>query len=452
MSKRKGPAEPARAQVVPAFPPRAADATPVVFYFQIHQPYRLRNVSLFDIGRGQSWFDDDENERIARRVSERCYVPVTDILTRACERLGGQFRCSFSISGTALSQMERWAPEALEAFRRLMATGCAEVLCETSHHSLVSLDEGPEFERQIEAHAARIEEVFGERPTTFRNTELVISEAIAKRVEALGFEVLLGEGADHLLDWRSPRYVYRPRGVERLRLLLRDYVLSDDIAFRYSNREWDEWPLTSERFAEKLAQGRDGEHFIGLFMDYETFGEHQWEETGILDFLAELPERVLAHPRLCFATPREVARRHEPVAELDVPLPVSWADAERDLTAWLGNPMQTAAHDALLALGPAVLERGDPALVLDWRRLTTSDHFYYMCTKWFSDGDVHKYFSPYASPHDAFVSFMNVLEDLEQRLAEPPARGSRSKRKRKHESGGKQRRRAPPTSDRSHPT
>jgi alpha-amylase len=393
--------------------------TSVVLYFQVHQPFRLRHFTFFDIGAGGGWFDDAENERIVRRVAERCYRPTNAILLEQVERFEGRFRCAFSVSGTALDQMERWAPEALESFVKLARTGCVEFLAETSHHSLASLADAAEFDAQARAQMRRVEALFGRRPTAFRNTELVVSEPIARRVEELGFEVLLAEGADHLLGWRSPRHVYRPEGCERLKLLLRDYVLSDDVAFRFSNRDWPEWPLSAERFAAKLAAAEARERYVGLFMDFETFGEHQWEETGILAFLRELPAAVLAHPNLGFGTPTEVARELDPVARLSIPRPVSWADAERDLTAWLGNPMQAAAHEGLYALAAAVREQGDARLLEDWRRLSTSDHFYYMCTKWFSDGDVHKYFSPYATPHDAFISFMNVLDDLERRVRAP---------------------------------
>lgn len=425
---RRAPEAPAAAAAPP--PPRAAITRDVTFYFQVHQPFRLRHFTYFDIGSGASWFDDAENERILRRVAERCYLPTNTLLLRHCREFGPLFRCAFSVSGTVLEQLERWAPEALDSFVALARTGQIEFLCETSHHSLASQADPAEFVRQIQAQAARVEDLFGRRPTTFRNTELVISREVARTVEDLGFETLLGEGADHLLGWRSPHFVYAVEGAPRLKLLLRDYVLSDDIAFRFSNRQWPEWPLSPERFAAKLAAGRPEERFVGLFMDYETFGEHQGPQTGILDFLAALPRAVLADPRLSFATPGDVAARNRPVGALELPRPVSWADAERDLTAWLGNPMQAAAHEALYALGARLADRapGD-ALLAQWRKLTTSDHVYYMCTKFFSDGDVHKYFSPFPSPHDAFISFMNVLDDLERRLdrsesAAPPPRAA----------------------------
>jgi alpha-amylase len=421
---RRAPSGPAPA----ALPPRAPRTRDVVFYFQVHQPFRLRHFTYFDIGSGASWFDDAENERILRRVAERCYLPMNALLLRHCKEFGALFRCAFSLSGTVLEQLERWAPEALDSFVRLAATGQVEFLCETSHHSLSSQADLTEFARQVESQATKVGALFGRRPTTVRNTERVISRDIARAVEDLGFTALLGEGADHLLGWRSPRHVYRVAGTQRLKLLLRDYVLSDDIAFRFSNREWPEWPLSPERFAAKLAAGRPEERFVGLFMDYETFGEHQGPQTGILEFMRALPRATLANPQLAFATPSEVAARNEPVGELELPRPVSWADAERDLTAWLGNPMQAAAHEALYALGARLADRaGSDALAAEWRKLTTSDHVYYMCTKFFSDGDVHKYFSPYASPHDAFISFMNVLDGLERRLDTPaPAAAPRA--------------------------
>ncbi len=391
----------------------------VVFYFQVHQPWRLRHYTFFDIGSGREWFDDAENARIVRRVAEKCYLPMNRQMLSAIERLAGRFRISYSISGAALDQFERWVPEVIESFQKLAATGCVEFLGETSHHSLAALASIEEFDRQVLDQAARIERLFGKRPTTFRNTELVITNEVARRAEELGFTAILGEGADQLLGWRSPHRVYRPEGCERIKLLLRSYRYSDDIAFRFSNKSWPEYPLPAERFARWLAGLGEKERFVGLFMDYETFGEHQWEETGIFRFMRELPDACLSTGALDFRTPAELAATLDPVARLDIPRPISWADAERDLTAWLGNPMQKAAHEALYGLLPEVQKlaaAGVEAPYQKWRRLSTSDHVYYMCTKWFSDGDVHKYFSPYATPHDAFISFMNVFDDLSREV------------------------------------
>lgn len=400
--------------------------TSVVLYFQVHQPWRLRRLGWLDAGRGRRVFDEALNRRILRKVAERCYLPATRLLERLVAGGRGDFRCAFSLSGTALDQLQRWAPEALEAFRRLAATGAVELLAETSHHSLAFLEDRAEFEAQVQSHAARIERLCGRRPTTFRNTELIISREVAAMAAGMGFTGLLGEGAERLLGARPATTPYGVRGARGLRLLLRSYRLSDDIAFRFADRGWSQWPLTARTFAGWLAQAGAAaaaaggpEPVVGLFMDYETLGEHQDAATGILAFLEALPAEVARHPRLAFRTPSEVVARSAGAPRLALGAPISWADAERDLSAWLGNDMQRAAHEALYALLPAVRATGDGRLLEHWRRLSTSDHVYYMCTKHFEDGDVHRYFSPYGSPHEAYVTFMNVIDDLAQRVGAP---------------------------------
>ena len=392
--------------------------TAVVFYFQVHQPFRLRRFTAADVGGRAEWFDDIENARILRRVAEKCYLPMTALLARLVAKHAGEFRCAFSISGTALDQMQKWSPECIESFQALARTGCVEFLAETSHHSLAALFDPAEFDIQVENQAARVEKLFGHRPTTFRNTELVIDNKIARRAEDLGFTAILGEGADRLLGWRSPRLVYRPEGCERIKLLLRSYSLADDIAFRFSNRGWSEWPVTAQKWAGWLHQAPEANGVVNLFMDFETFGEHQWADSGIFEFMEQMPTAVLADSRFKFRTPAQIAADVEAIGPLDIPKPVSWADTERDLTAWLGNHMQRTAGEALYRHAAMVREIGKkkPKLLESWRRLTTSDHLYYMCTKWFADGDVHKYFSPYQNPHEAFVVFMNVLDDFELRM------------------------------------
>jgi len=398
--------------------------TSIVFYFQLHQPYRLRRFGRSDVGRGKPYFDDGENERIVRRVAHRCYLPMNALLEQAIERTGGRFRCAFSLSGTVLMQLEEWAPEVLESFARLARTGSVEFLGETLCHSLSGLADREEFEWQVRAQERRIERLCGVAPRAFRNTELVIEAGLARCIEGLGFDVLLGEGTELLLGERSPHRVYRPAGCGSLRLLLRDYRFSDDIAFRFSNPEWPDYPLMADRYAGWLHRLREpgGERpdFVGLFMDYETFGEHQGAHTGVLGFMEHLPGFVLEDPHFDFATPSEAAARYGArTQDLAIPRPFSWADEERDLSAWLGNPMQEAAHEKLYALAPGVRAaavRGHPELAEDWRKLTTSDHVYYMSTKRESDRDVHDYFSPYESPHQAFVVFMNVLDDLTLRV------------------------------------
>jgi alpha-amylase len=404
--------------------------TAVVFYFQVHQPNRLNRFRFDDVGNGREYFDDGLNRLIVERVAERCYLPMNAVIAEAIADTGGRFRCSFAITGTLLTQLERWAPAALDSFVALSRTGAVEFVCETGYHSLASVGDHHEFTAQVEEQRKRLKELFGLAPTSFRNTELILDNAIAKRVEDMGFACQLGEGVDRLLEWRSPRRVYRAKGCKRLKLLLRDYLFSDDIAFRFSNRQWPEYPLMADRYAEWLHRAAPEDTFVGLFMDYETFGEHQNVDTGILDFMKHLPRHVLADERFEFRTPAEVAAANEPVAELDIPLTLSWADKERDLTAWLENDMQKEAHARLYALLPKAREAADaghPEILATWRKLSTSDHVYYMSTKWHSDGDVHEYFTPYDSPHDSFILFMHVLDDLavriEAALAAPRAGG-----------------------------
>ena len=384
----------------------------ICLYFQVHQPTRLRQYRFFDIGKDSHYYDDFANRTILRRVAQRCYIPMNNLLLDLIREHKGEFKVAFSITGSALEQFDRYAPEVIESFRQLAQTGCVEFLGETYYHSLASLANFGEFRHQVEKHSAAIERYFGVKPTAFRNTELIYSDSIGRDVYDLGFKVMLSEGAKHVLGWKSPDYVYTDSQQKHLRLLLRNYSLSDDIAFRFSDRGWKDWPLTGEKYLSWL-KAADGE-IINLFMDYETFGEHQWEVTGIFDFMEALPGMVLKNKDFSFATPTEVAEHCSPMARLDIPRFISWADAERDLSAWRGNDLQDDALGAVAALEKNVKRTGDEGLIRTWRRLTTSDHFYYMCTKFFSDGDVHKYFSPYDSPYDAYIFYMNVLADLEQ--------------------------------------
>lgn len=397
----------------------------ICFYFQVHQPYRLRHYTFFDIG-ANSWYEDENaNCGILLKVARKCYLPMNALLLKLIRRHEGQFKVSFSISGTALDQFETYAPEVIQSYRELVATGCVELLSETYNHSLSFLYSPDEFREQVRLHDDRIEELFGVRPTSFRNTELIYNNALAHAVEEMGYKAILAEGADHVLGWRSPNFVYKPSGCESLRLLLKNYRLSDDIAFRFSNHDWPEFPLTAEKFASwAQAAGAAGD-IINLFMDYETFGEHQWESTGIFQFMEALPGVLLSLPGFSFVTPTEAAAMFQPVASLDVHNFMSWADAERDLTAWLGNDMQQDAITAVYRLEEKVKASRNEDLLRTWRRLQTSDHFYYMCTKWFADGDVHSYFNPYGTPYDAYINYMNVLADFSLTLDAPlPAAGT----------------------------
>ena len=385
----------------------------VVFYFQVHQPYRLRKLRPYDKLRRMDYWDTPLNKLVAERVAERCYVPMNKLLLDAIERTDGQFRCSFSLSGTVIRQLREWVPEALDTFVALAESGNVEFLCETNAHSLAAVGDLDEFASQVEIQRQTVTDLFG-APTTFRNTELIMDNEICKKVEELGFDCMLGEGADRLLGWRSPQVPYRPMGCERLKLLLRSYSLSDDIAFRFSNQEWPSYPLFADTYADWLHDVPPPAQFIGLFMDYETFGEHQNEQTGILDFMRHLPELVLEDQSFRFRTPAQVCSEREAIHDLDIDVPVSWADEERNLSAWLGNPMQKVVHDQLYAMREDVLlaSKSQPELLAHWRDLTTSDHIYYIATKHHSDAEVHDYFSPYDHPHAAFVTVMTVIDDL----------------------------------------
>ena len=391
----------------------------VCFYFQVHQPERLRKYSVFDIGKNHHYFDEEKNRQVCQKVAKKCYLPMNALLLKLIDRHKGKFKVAFSISGVALDQFERYSPEVLESFKALARTGCVEFLAETYHHSLSFMYDKREFDEQVAAHTKRIQELFGQTPKVFRNTELIFNNELAYHLQEKGFLAVLAEGADHVLGWRSPNFLYTTVTAPRIKLLLKNYRLSDDVAFRFSNKGWEEHPLTVEKYVQWINAVNGNGNTVNLFMDYETFGEHQWEDTGIFNFMDHLPGAILRHPDNNFKTPSEVAKAYQPVGVLDVHSFVSWADIERDLSAWLGNKMQHAAISELYAMRDAILASGDQKAIDDWRKLTTSDHFYYMCTKWFSDGDVHKYFNPYDTPYDGYIAFMNVLNDLALRVNQP---------------------------------
>ena len=387
----------------------------VVFYFQVHQPFRLRRYTVFD--STPSYFDDRCNEDICRKVAGKCYLPTNRLVLDLIQRHEGRFRVSYCLTGTVIEQFRQWAPEVMASFRALADTGCVEFIAETYHHSLAFLYNREEFAAQTKMHKRLMQELFGQTPRIFRNTELTYNNDVARVVEEMGFDAILTEGADHVLGYRSPNFIYNPPNCANLRMLTKNYRLSDDVAFRFGNREWSEWPLTADKFADWVDQINGNGYVCNLFMDYETFGEHQWADTGIFQFLDALPGKVLAGGRNDFLTVSEAVDRYPPVGEVDVPHMISWADTERDLSAWLGNSMQANALHDLYALAPMVLASGDEVVIDDWRKLQTSDHFYYMCTKWFADGDVHKYFNPYESPYDAYINYMNILDNVRARVS-----------------------------------
>ena len=384
----------------------------ICLYFQVHQPNRLRLYRFFDIGKDSHYYDDFANRTILRRVAQKCYLPMNALLLELIEANKGAFKVAFSISGSVLEQFDRYAPEVIESFRKLAQTGNVEFLSETYYHSLASLASPIEFKNQVLKHKAAIEHYFGVTPKAFRNTELIYSDAIGEMVYDMGFKTMLTEGAKHVLGWKSPNFVYTCAQAPSLKLLLKNSGLSDDIAFRFSDRGWSDWPLTGEKYLGWLKASAQNEDIVNLFMDYETFGEHQKAASGIFDFMRYLPETVLADGEFEFVTPTQAAKKHRPVGDLDVMDPISWADEERDVTAWLGNELQNDAFNKLNEQAEKLALLNDEALWSDFGHLQESDHFYYMCTKFFSDGAVHKYFNPYDTPYEAFINYMNVLSDF----------------------------------------
>jgi alpha-amylase len=385
----------------------------ICFYFQVHQPFRLKPFDCFSIGRNHFYEDEAKNREILNRVARKCYLPANHLLLTLIEKYQGDFKIAYSISGTALEQFEKYRPDVLRSFQALNETGCVEFLSETYYHSLSYLYAKEEFVRQVNQHKNKINELFGQQPTVFRNTELIYNNEIANFVSTLGYKGVICEGLDHVLGYRSPNFLYHPPGNYNIKCLLKNYKLSDDVAFRFSNRGWAEWPLTASKFAHWAHAAAGHGETINLFMDYETFGEHQWPETGIFAFLKHLPEAIYQHPDFDFKTPSEIIQAYEALDEYDVHPLSSWADMERDLSAWLGNSLQHDAVERVFSLEKPVHETGNQHLLNTWAKLTTSDHFYYMCTKYWNDGDVHKYFSPYNTPYDAYINYMNVLTDLE---------------------------------------
>ena len=387
----------------------------VCFYFQVHQPYRVKKYKYFDIGEDHKYFNEEgennlNNERILKKVSRKSYIPTNKLLLELLNKYP-DFKITFSFSGVALEQMEKYSPETLRTFKQLVDTGKVEVLAETYYHSLAFLYSKEEFRKQVKKHEEKVKELFDYKPKIFRCTELFYNNDLASEVEDMGYEGILAEGADKVLGWRSPNFLYEPNSAD-IDLFLKNYKLSDDIAFRFSSPGWKEHPLTAPKFAQWVSAINGSGEVVNLFMDYETFGEHQWKSTGIFDFLKSLPQEVLKHPDNDFLTLSEAADRYSSVADLDVPYFTSWADSERDLSAWIGNPMQRDLLSTLYDLEEEVFTTEDEEIIEKWRRLQTSDHFYYISTKGLDDGTVHNYFSPYESPYEAFISYANALNDF----------------------------------------
>lgn len=389
----------------------------ICLYLHVHQPYRVRPYTVFDAGVTSDYWHSAGNEDILKKVAEKSYRPTNDLLLELLDR-HPDFRVSFSITGTVLEQLEAWAPDVIKSFQRIIATGRAEIVAETYYHSLAFFYSRDEFEQQVKQHHNKIKALFGVAPRVFRNTEFSYNNDLAYWADKAGYDGIITEGWEPVLGWRSPNFMYRPAYTKNIKLLLKNYKLSDDIAFRFSDKNWVEWPLTAEKYTHWLKALPKDQQLINLFMDYETLGEHQWREDGIFDFMQHFPAEFLKTHGNKFATLSEAIGAFEPTDTLDIPQTITWADSERDLTAWTGNAMQTEALNNIYGIETEILATKNDLLIADWRRLQTSDHFYYMCTKWFNDGDVHAYFSPYQSPYDAFIYFMNAVRDLKLRLAE----------------------------------
>lgn len=382
-------------------------------YFQVHQPYRLKKYSFFDIGKDHHYEDEINNKAILNKVAEKCYLPANLKMLELINRFKGKFKISYSLSGMAISQFEKYRPDVLDSFIELSKTGCVEYLSETYNHSLSFLYSKEEFKNSVTKHRLKIEEHFNQTPKVFRNTELIFNNELAQVIEKMGFKGILCEGVDRILDKRSPNFLYQSPGTNSIKNLLKNYKLSDDIAFRFSDKNWSEYPLNAEKYSNYIHQLAGNGEVINLFMDYETFGEHQWADSGIFDFLNYLPENILKHPDFDFKTPSEIINAYPVRGIYDAHDFNSWADTERDLSAWLSNAMQQEAMNKIYSLENNVKELNNSTIHEIWENLQTSDHFYYMCTKFWNDGDVHKYFSPYDSPYDAYIYYMNVFSDFE---------------------------------------
>jgi alpha-amylase len=384
--------------------------------FQVHQPFRFRRYRFFDIGKDHYYYDDYANETIMQKVVANCYLPANELLLKLINEYGGKFKVAFSITGIALEQFELYAPKVIKSFQNLAKTGSVEFLAETYSHSLVSLNDKLMFEAQVKQHSKKIVELFGQKPKVFRNTEMIYSDEIGSWVADMGFEGMLTEGAKHILGWKSPNFVYVNAINPRLKVLMRNYEFSDDIAFRFSRPGWDSDPLTAEKFVDRIHEIEKNDEILNLFIDYESIGEHQKKETGIFDFMRAFPAEVFKTKGIEFATPSEIVKSNQPIAAMHVPNPISRAGEERDLIAWLGNDIQKEAFNNLYNLKDRMTKCDHKELIKDWNYLQVSDHFYYMSTKVFSEGEDHNYLTPYNSPYEAFINYMNVLSDFKLRL------------------------------------
>ena len=385
----------------------------VCLYFQVHQPLRIKEYTFFDIGEKHDYFNDKLNLEVLNKVSDKCYLKANTVLLDTLAKMNGKFKVAFSFSGIVLEQLEANRPDVIASFKKLVDTGYVEILAETYYHSLAFIFSKPEFDRQVKMHAEKVELLFGQKPKVFRNTELIYSNELVQHIAKLGYKGILAEGSENVLNGQSPNYLQKAVGTDKIKVLTKNYSLSDDVAFRFSDQGWSEYPLTPARYANRIHKFSEEADVINLFMDYETFGEHQWEDSGIFDLLRLFPEKTLRHLDFDFKTPSEVLKKYEAKGEYNCPNYSSWADTERDTSAWLGNSMQNDAAKKIYEWEKAVISSKNKDLIALWGKLQCSDHFYYMSTKGWNDGAVHGYFSPFRTPYDAYLHFMNIVSDLE---------------------------------------
>ncbi|QQS52414.1 MAG: polysaccharide deacetylase family protein [Bacteroidota bacterium] len=388
----------------------------ICFYFQVHQPMRFKSYRFFSIGHDHYYYDDYLNESVVNKVAKHCYLPANELFLKLIRQYNGKVKINFSISGVALDQFKLHVPEVIDSFRALVDTGHVELIAETYAHSLAVFKDRAEFRNQVQAHAREIKELFGVEPRVFRNTELIYSDQIGAEVAELGYQAILTEGAKHILGWKNSNFLYSHPKASNLKVLLRNFPLSDDIAFRFCNKSWAEYPLTPGKYMAWVAESLKTGEVANIFMDYETFGEHQKADTGIFQFTEKIFKEIAGSKTYQLNTISEVISHYQPVSDIQVPNPISWADEEKDLTAWLGNDLQEDAFNKLYSLTDRIKKCTNKHLLTDWKYLQASDHFYYMCTKLFSDGAVHAYFNPFNSPYDAYINYMNILSDFIARL------------------------------------
>jgi alpha-amylase len=379
----------------------------ICFYFQIHQPFRLKRYRFFDIGNDHYYYDDFQNEEIIRRIAERCYIPANRLLLEMIKESGGRFKAALSISGTALEQMEVYTPEVLDGIMELVKTGNIEFLSETYAHSLASLGNEDEFKKQVRLHKEKVYALFGVVPRVFRNTELIYSDEISDIVYDLGYHGMLTEGAKHVLGWKSPNYLYTSASRPGLKLLLKNDRFSEDLSMRFNNYSWSDYPLTADKYMSWIASTPEEEQVINLFMNYDVLGSFHPAESGIFDFFRALP-RFAAEKEIGFSLPSDAFKKLKPVDAISVPFPMSWVDEEKDCSSWLGNVLQQEAFEKINEISNRVHLIQNGRIQQDWLYLQSSDHFYYMNTK--HPGE--KGFSPYDNPYEAFNNYMNVLSDF----------------------------------------